>query len=215
MKLLKLCTAILAIGLITIQTSCSDDDGATTTTAGGSGTGGGAGTGSGTISFDGTDYTMKAGLVIDYGATDIVGNTKTHYNYDFYVADETLKQFADSANGPYYGYGPTTSIGIYLELFSPDTTGFSTGTFNFVDGNSRTSANTGGQRFFSYAYATLDSNGNTDGDLDGPETQFTGGAVIVSSTGTNNYTINYSLTAAGGKNLSGSYTGSFIYEKAE
>ncbi len=214
MKLTKLYIAILAVGLMTIQTSCSDDDGGTTTTAGGSGTGtgGSSGTGNGTISFDGTDYTMKAGLIVDYGAAAIVSNTETHYNYDFYVADETFKQFADPAFGPYYGYGPTTTIGIYLELFSPDTTGFSTGTFNFVDGSSLTSSNTAGQRFFSYAYATLDSNGNTDGDLDGPETPFTGGSVIVSSTGNNNYTINYNLTAAGGKNLSGSFTGSFIYE---
>jgi len=203
MKKIKLLGTLFLCISLSVLTSCSDDDEGN----------GSAGTSasSSKITFDGTDYNMSAGLVSDYGPIGV--GVPTHYNFDFAITDDNLVQFTDtSVNETYYVPGSAATISVYLELFSPDTTGFKVGTFTYMDGSNLDSAAVSGRYFFTEGEVELDSNGVVMGDFDGDEFEVTGGAVVVSGTGPTNYTISYNLQTERGKTVTGTYKGPFIYE---
>lgn len=206
MKNFRITTLLTATVALLSFSACSDDDDD-------SNPNGNNPPASSSISFDGKSYNMKSGLVIDYGATSIeVFAPETHYNYDFIVTDGPINFVQDSVNGDFYLPGSNSTISVNIELLSPDTSNFKSGTFNFIDEDSVSVASASGKYFFSYGEVELDNDGVVDGDFDGPEFDVVGGFVVVSGTSASNYSINYNLQVEGGRTLTGTYSGSFIYE---
>lgn len=187
--------------------ACSDDDDSGTTTAGGTN----GGSNSTSITFDGRNYNMSAGLIGDFGPSGLDENT--HYNYDFAITDDDLVFITDTVfNESYYAPGESATISVYIELFSPDTAGFQTGTFTYIDEDDIDSAAISGNYFFSTGEIELDDDGVVMGDLDGDEFDIAGGTVIVSGTGPTSFTIDFNIQTDDGKTLSGKYSGPWIYQ---
>lgn len=208
MKKLKTITAFTAIFALLLFTACSDDDDDSTTNSGGNT----APASSSAISFDSKSYNMLSGLILDYGSASVLDSTlESHYNMDFYMLDGTLTLVQDSINDDEYIASNNSTILVYVELFSPDTTSFKTGTFTFIDEDSVTVSSTSGKYFFTYGEVELDNDGVVNGDFDGPEFDLVGGSVVVSGTPPSSYTLNYNLQVEGGRTLTGTYNGSFIY----
>jgi hypothetical protein len=161
--------------------------------------------GNNTIVFDGTSYTIVDGLVEDYGEYDpIESGEYTHWNYDFSLLDVEFTQ--ETEEGYTYWDAPeSASFFAYAELFSPGTTSFQAGTFEFIEYDSATPENIDGKFFFNEAYMGI--------KVDGDETGFeaTAGTVKVSGSGSN-WTIEFDLTLEGGKTAKGSYSGTFKME---
>lgn len=193
-------TLTLGVAVISFLSSCSSDDSDEL--------------GANQITFDGNTYTMVGGLVEDYGAGSPADNatSDTHYNYDFTVADAEFVQFTDDFGDIEFRANDAT-FGVYVELFSPTTTSFDVGTFTFIDGDqSEVLTSIDGKYFFSAAEAYIPTGGvDSDGDPEFDEFEVTGGTVTVSGSGPTDFTITYDLQFAGGKTLSGSYNGSFVF----
>lgn len=189
MKTLRIFTLALIASSLHLLISCSNDDEGTPVGS--------------TITFNGTNYNMVGGLVLDYGASDPVtfGANETHYNYDFTITDADI-----SLVGP----GASATLLVYIELFSPGTSGFEIGTFNFADENTTTVEDVDGEYFFFSGEIETDTDGVEGGDLDGPEYEITGGSVTVTGSGPENYIITYNLSTDGGQ-LTGTYNGQWIF----
>lgn len=198
MQKLKSMTLILGMISVSLILSCSSDESVDLTNQ---------------ITFDGNVYIMTSGLVSDYGAYAPLDNNtgqESHYNFDFVILDAPLEQLQDGSD-TFIGPSASTTIVIYIELFSPGTSTFQAGTFNYIDEDNATQADIDGEFFFSYGEIELDTDGVVNGDLDGPEYELTGGSVVVEGSGNTDYTITYNLTTTGGRSLSGTYTGEFTY----
>ncbi len=198
MKNLK--TLTLVLGAIVLFSSCSSDDSDDL--------------GDNQITFDGKTYTMVGGVVEDYGAGSPAddGTSDTHYNYDFTIADVAFQQTTDSDGDIEYRANDLT-FGVYVELYSPTTASFAVGTFNFIsDAQSDVLASIDGNYFFSSAEAFIPTGTvDSDGDPNFDEFEATGGTVTVSGSGPTAFTITYDLQFAGGKTLTGTYNGSFVF----
>ncbi len=199
MKRLKSMVLIPGIVAMIYLTSCSSDDS-------------GGGDALNVITFDGTAYTMVAGLVEDYGSGEPINDLgdATHYNFDFTIIDDEIVTIT-TPDETYLGAGPDATIGIYIELFSPGTSGFQAGTFNFVEYDGVTQSDIAGEYFFFGGEVELDSDGTENGDFDGDEFEITGGSVTVVGSGTTEWTITYNLQVSGGRTVVGTYTGPFTY----
>ena len=164
--------------------------------------------GNNTVVYNGTTYTIKDGLVNDYGAFDPIDQGEnTHYNYDFVVVDDELVQYTE--DGYTFWEADTTNASIfyiYAELFSPGTSSFQTGTFTFKDYEAATAENIDGEFFFTDAYVGFVKYGD---DEEGYEA--TGGTIKVSGSNLN-YTIEYDLTLPNSKTAKGSFSGTFKYD---
>jgi len=157
------------------------------------------------ITYDGVSYAMKDGVIYDYGAaTPYI--VPTHYNYDFVITDASLVKKTESDGDTYWSIGDETTFGVYIELYSPGTSSFKTGTFEYLEWHDDvTQADFDGKYFFSDAEVILISN-NTE-----IEYEATGGTVKVLGSGLE-YTLDFDLVLNNGKTLKGNYSGLFKYE---
>ena len=204
MKNLTSLTLILGITVGTFLSSCSSDDSDPTV-------------GGGSITFDGTARNLVDGLVADYGPArpSDESTSDTHYNFDFTIVDVQFQQVTE--DGETYYSAQNANFGVYVELFSPGTSGFQAGTFNFVEEDPVTEdpslADIDGKSFFTYADVYIGTGAtDSDGDPIFEEHSATGGSVVVTGSGQTNYTLTYNLQFSGGRTLVGSYAGSFKYE---
>jgi len=205
MKNFRISTLLMALVALLSFSACSDDD------SDDNNSGGANSPASNTIVFDGTTYNLKSGLASDYGAASFGNsNVSSHYNYDFDVLDGTISANPDTT-GDEYILSTNTTISLYVELFSPDTTSFKTGTFSYIPDSLVTEALVQGKYWFSASDVQLDNDGVVNGQLDGPNYDVVGGSVIVSGTGPASYALTYNLQVEGGRNLTGTYNGSFLY----
>ncbi|WP_225000147.1 hypothetical protein [Cesiribacter sp. SM1] len=164
-------------------TSCDDDD---------------AKPASAPIMFDGKGYTAQKGFAFDFGP-DLA---ETHYNYDFALVDQanvTLDDLEDADE-------IEAKFLLYAELFSPGSDEFRTGTFTY----DAQATDVEGDYYFNQLSLVVDS--NNDGKLSDSDNEYLpqSGTVTVSGSA-NNYTLSLDLTMAGGKKLTGSYSGNFQY----
>jgi hypothetical protein len=159
--------------------------------------------GNNSLTFDGTSYEIKDGMVENYGAYSPMSE-QSHWNYDFYVVDQPLVQVTEG-DDTYWDVEAETYLYIYSELFSPGTSSFQTGTFTYMDYEGTTQADIEGKYFFFNAEVAIES----DGDDMGYDA--IGGTIKVSGSDYN-YTIEYDLQLEGGKTAVGSYSGTFKYE---
>lgn len=154
------------------------------------------------ITFDGTNYTIADGTIEDYGAYNPLDEA-SHYNYDFHFSDKAFIEYTEEGY-TYWEADTTSTFYIYAELFSPGTSAFQTGTFEYMDSEGLTQSDIDGKFFFYDVYVGTRS-GDTFMDYDA-----TSGTVTVSGSGTN-YKIEFDVTFTGGKKLTGTYEGSFKY----
>ncbi|MEQ8623587.1 MAG: hypothetical protein RJQ00_02655 [Vicingaceae bacterium] len=205
MKNFRITTLLMATIALLSFSACSDDD------SDDNNSGGTKSPTSNTITFDGTTYNLNSGLASDYGATTIGNsNVSSHYNYDFETLDGTITANQDTT-GDEFIRSANSTISIYVELFSPDTSSFKTGTFNYIPDSMVTEVSIQGKYWFSASDVQLDNDGVVDGQFDGPNYDVVGGSVIVSGTGPASYTLTYNLQFEGGRNLTGTYNSSFLY----
>lgn len=177
--------ALLAT-LVLFFTSCKkdkDDEPATTST----------------FAIDGKSFTLTTGFIDDYGSSGV--DTDTHYNYDFYMLDGTL----NTTTGGYQNI----KVALYFELFSPGTTNFKVGKFNFIDSDDiNTDADVANKYYFEYADAYFD----LDGDNTDDENEFfevIGGSITVSGGTNNNYTVDIDVTLNDNKTIKAKFTYTF------
>lgn len=142
------------------------------------------------IMFDGKGYNGEKGLVFDYG------DDGEYYNYDFMVADANITMEdleADQIDATFL---------MYAELFSLGTESFRTGTFT---------SGAGENLYYTNIQLIVDT--NNDGMLSSEDQLYdvqNGDFTVAGGTGTN-YTLTFDLTVAGGKKLTGTYSGNFEY----
>ena len=206
MKKSRFFKLLIAGALVASIAACSSDDGGSN---GGSTTGGNTSTDN-VISFNGSDYKMNAGIVVDYGNIGI-DDTPTHYNFDFTVGDTSFVLISSGGSSS-YGASANMKVIVYMELFNPDTSNFKVGTFSYLHEDSINVRNITNNYFFTDAYIQFDTNGVVNGALDGEEFEVIGGSVAVSGSGNTNYTLVYNFNVAGGKSITGRYVGPFIYD---
>ncbi|MEP1097587.1 MAG: hypothetical protein ABJG78_20890 [Cyclobacteriaceae bacterium] len=167
------------------------------------------------ITFDGKTYTMVAGRSEDYGPSNPADDSSsdTHYNFDLTVADAAFVQVTDTDGDIEFRAGSDMTFGVYVELFSPGTSAFQVGTFNFVDGEqSEVLSSIEGKFFFSAAEVFMPTGGvDSDGDPEFNEYEATGGTVTVTGSAPTDFVITYNLQFAGGKTLTGTYSGDFVF----
>jgi len=181
--------------------SCSDDDKTSSNSSSSSN--------NTFVSFDGKDYTIQSAIIFDYGPDNWFSRINTHYNFDFNLLDAPIVKDTSSSIG--YTINTSTSISIYVELYSPDTTSFIPGTFNYINNDSLTVNNTLNKFFFTIGEIELDSNGVVNEGFDGGIFKVVGGTVIVTGSGNTNYNITYNLQFEGNRNLNATYYGPFKY----
>ena len=85
------------------------------------------------ISFNGTDYLLVDGVIIDTGTEDEEYDSP-HYVYDFSISDVMYELIEDIEDDEYMT-GEEREITFGAELLSPGTESFTPGTFKFVDGD--------------------------------------------------------------------------------
>ncbi len=149
------------------------------------------------VEVDGKAYKFVDGLVFDYGPF-FLGSRYTHYNYDIAIVNAEIDLEDET-----YDYTKASAV-LWIDLFSPGTTGFKTGTFQYIDKASMTESNTYTKYFFNFAFfGALQKDGYI-------YLEATGGTVKVSGT-PHNYTLEYDLMLSNGKPLKGSYKSTFKY----
>lgn len=149
------------------------------------------------VELNGKAYNFVDGLIFDYGPF-FLGSRYTHYNYDIAIVDAEI-----NLNDEEYDYTKASAV-LWVDLFSPGTTGFKTGTFHFIDKASMTESNTATKYFFNFAFfGASEGNGYT-------YLEATGGSIKVSGTA-NNYTLVYDLILSNGKSLKGSFKSNLKY----
>ena len=159
------------------------------------------------VEYNGTNYNLDQGLIVDYGAESLYGDDDTHYDYDFYVSDGDIENNGDEVEEI------QGSFAVFTECYSFGDAGFKTGTFTYVDSSNDGSLSDNQLEtkyknksvFGSAVY--IDTNGNGILSDESP-IRATGGTVKVSGSSPD-YTIEYDLTLANGKTLKGRRTGSF------
>lgn len=154
--------------------------------------------GSNSIVFDGTSYSIKDGLISDYGAYD------THWNYDFVLVNAALTEVTE--DGYTYFDAPEATFYVYAELFSPGTSSFQTGTFQYMSYDASAEDVDGKYYFYDVTVGTRNADGTNEMDYEA-----TAGTVKVTGSGSN-YTIEFDVTVEGGKTVKGSYSGTFKTE---
>ena len=165
------------------------------------------------ITFDGKTYTMVAGRSEDYGSSNPAddSNSDTHYNFDLTIADAAFVQITDTDGDIEFRAGDDITFGVYVELFSPTTASFQVGTFNFI-ANADALASIEGKFWFSAAEVFIPTGGvDSDGDPSFDEYEATGGTVTVTGSGPTDFVITYNLQFSGGKTLTGTYSGDFVF----
>lgn len=158
------------------------------------------------ITYDGLSYTMKDGVLEDYGSgSPHVENT--HYNYNVVIADAPLKLITGNDGETHWRFGDGSTFGIDIELYSPGTNSFNTGTFNYLDwyDDGLTQADFDGKYFFADGSVFFIS-GNTQSVY-----LVTSGTIKVSGSSLD-YSIEFDLIINNGKAIKGNYSGSFKYD---
>lgn len=141
------------------------------------------------VSYNGKNYTIDNGSVIDWGSWE------DHYNYDFFLTDGEMDFENETA--------VDATVMVYAELWSPGTESFTTGTFNYDN-----SGVTGDKRFFENAAVVMDTNNNADLDENDDHLTVKAGSFKVSGSGTS-YTVEVDVTLSNNKLLKGRYSGTF------
>ncbi|MEN7550380.1 hypothetical protein AAG747_20850 [Rapidithrix thailandica] len=142
------------------------------------------------ITVDNQTYSLLDGYIIDYGAYDM------HYNFDFYIGDSDYDEDKEDFVDP--------SMIIYIELFSPGTTEFKAGTYEFI-ASSNSSVDREGKHFFEFGVFA------TKGES---ELYVEGGTVKITKVTSEHYfEIHYDLILENGKILKGDYRGELTYFK--
>lgn len=194
-KLLRL--SVFALAAMFVFSSCNKDD---DDNGNGNGNGnGGNNNSSGELNYDGKTYSLKSGLIEDYGFDG------THINWDFSMVNTEYKQITDSFDTYYEPDTIGLNVFVYFELFSSDTNSFQPGTFNYAMGSNND--------YFEYAEFYLDV--NSDGMIDywGSEVfEVTGGSVTVTRNSATNYKVDFDVDFSNGKSATGSYSGSFFMD---
>lgn len=175
MKKFTLITCVLALLVSVI--SCKDDDENEVNNA------------PNELSYDGKTYTPVNGYVYDAGAVE------SHYNKDFYLTDgEADFENQDLSNASFL---------FSAELYSPGTSEFQTGTFQFND-----DGNVDNKHFFDHSDIILDANGNKQLDIEDEFYNVRAGTITVSGSHPS-YTIALDVTLDNDKALKGRYSGTF------
>lgn len=180
----------LAILCTSILSSCgSDDDGDSSSILG-------------TIRIENQTFDVNTALIGDFGIASPLFDA-SHYNFDFTLTDAVFNLSNPQTNQDFTG----TYI-LYAELFSPGTSGFQTGTFNYVDDFDIEQSDIDGEFIFFASDLILDS--NNDGVIDESDTEdaVVSGSITVSGSGTN-YTITYDVELESGKTINTSFSGNF------
>ena len=160
------------------------------------------------VVYNGSSYPVAQGLA------DAYGETATHYNVDF--------GFTDGYFSPYTDYTDSVPVTTWinnsvrteldLELYSPGTDGFRTGTFAYtpLSIDETDDPSLVGAYFFNEAYVGFDTNGDNE-VLEAEEVDVTGGTVTVSGTAPN-YQVTFNLQLANGLTVTGSFAEEFIVD---
>ena len=163
--------------------------------------------------FNNKKYNIRNGFIQDEGTVDVFyddeADDKTHYTYSFILTDGTPdfegRDVVSLRDG---------SLVISAVLLSPGTTGFGTGTFEFIDFTDFDDMEEDDlkeefkNRYFcplAFVFTDTDSD-----EVWEDETGFmvSGGSFKVSGTAPN-YITEYDLTLVDGKKVKGSFTGKF------
>jgi hypothetical protein len=172
MKTLK---SILLLAFITCAfLSCKDDDD----------NGGASGSGMGSFTYDGSNFALDKGSVINYGGA---GNS---FNFDIILGSPSLNfdQFGDLD-----GSGDS----VYFELWTDQQSGLKSGTYSYDSSSEADFTFTIGQ-----IGVGCDNNGTCTFQDDSRS-----GTVTINRSGSN-YDISFNLTMNGGEVITGSYDGS-------
>jgi hypothetical protein len=143
------------------------------------------------FTFNDVTYSLVDGLIEDYGSLDVLfeGNPDSHYNYDFNVIDDEFELV--SAGGETFYDADEFNIVLYAELFSPGTSGFQPGTFEFMLLDGMTIEDVEDKFIFEiFELLIVRDRENEEADL-----YFgTGGTISVIENSDLNYTLTYDLT---------------------
>ncbi len=144
------------------------------------------------VEYNGKSFHLLDGILFDNGAFGLEANNTTHYNQDIALVNGEIKQ----VNGVYDEDNVTA--GIWIELYSPGSSSFKTGTFTFISENNMTESATANKFFFTNAsFLAIEEQGYV-------YLKATGGTVKVSGTA-NNYTLEYDLVLEDGKSLKAAF----------
>ncbi|MBC6409499.1 MAG: hypothetical protein GDA42_03430 [Ekhidna sp.] len=169
-----------------------------------------------TLTFKGTTYTFEKDFVFDYGSTDYGdGGDDTHYNYDFYMGEKELEVITDEDGDKYVDCNECVAAAFYL--YSPGTSGFKPGTFEFVD-TDNSNFDASGKYLFGYGGIEFVMPGDDNDIL----IEAISGTVTVKENSNLNYTLTCSMvvqeTGDDGYFIDGtkqtvsfSFTGDFTY----
>ncbi len=164
----------------------------------------------GNTSFDNKAYDIKNGFYVEGGAVNMYADDPTHFMNYFILTDGT-PNFDDDGNAEDLADGKILMMG---GLFSPGGTGFTPGTFNYISfagdinlTEAQREAKYKDKSFFNSPIIVIDTDGDKNFEEEA-EINVTGGTIKISGTAPN-YTVEYDLTIAGGKNLKGKFTGAF------
>lgn len=173
MKTLK-SILILAFVACTLFSCDSDDDSGSDV----------SGNGIGSFTYDGNDFSLNKGSLINYGGS---GNS---FNFDITLVSPSVSfdQFGD-----FNGTGDV----IYFELWTDQQSGLKSGTYNF-DSSSRSD--------FTFTIADVGVSCNENGNCTFEDAAMSG-SVTINRSG-NNYDISFNFTTNTGEVITGNYDGS-------
>ncbi len=139
------------------------------------------------IIFDGTTLVGENGIAVD------IGDSETHYEFNFAISDGDINYVASSES---FQFSTSASFYFLFGAASLGTDQFKTGTFQF---KSVIDAVPDDNFFFS---TTFKEGGNS------PTLSVTDGTITISGSSPN-YTIQFDLTLTGGRSLTGAFVGTF------
>ncbi len=168
------------------------------------------------LQFNGESYSFIDGVVSDFGSFNPLGvGDPVHYNYDFIIIDDELMLVTE--NGETFYDADNFSILLDVELFSPGTQNFQTGTFEFLNTEELAIEDIEGEFFFEFLDLLVETPSG------GLLYTATSGTVEVIENSNLNYTLNYNvqvqqynedqevLVPGTAENISFSYTGDFKF----
>lgn len=156
-----------------------------------------------TFKVEGKSFTIKEGFIEDYGSYG-VGENDTHYNYDFFLIDGDAELEVEEVSD--------FKAGLYFELFSPGTSGFTTGKFNFIDEEDiNLESDIVGKHFFTYAEAYFDLDDDGVEDEESEYFYVIGGSITVSGGTNNNYTVEFDVKLDNNETIKGKFADTFIF----
>ncbi len=164
-----------------------------------------------TAVFDATVYPLVDAYNDDYGIEDPLDiGLQSHYGYEIGVSDASFVVFTETGGQQYFVGTNGASMKVYFTIYAPDQSTSIIGTFDFVDQNTATIDDVGGQPFLGNGELEFDDDGILpNGDFEDAEYSIIGGSVTISGA-PGNYTIDFDLQTSGGP-VVGNYTGALQY----